>query len=163
MRDDFRLVARIPYPVTVPKSYAIASEVATIDYLRLLGLPVPKIYSFSPTADNAAETEFMFMEFVDGTKLSDVWFDLEEQEVESVMGQLVQLEAKMMSVAFPASGSIYYTQDLQKLFGKEGIPLKDRRFCVGPDVSLPLWFGRRSLLDVDRGPRKLRLLLLISI
>ena len=153
MRDNFQLVARIPYPATVPKSYAVASEVATIDFLRLLGLPVPEIYGFSPTADNAAETEFILMEFVDGTKLSDICFDLEEQEVESVMGQLVQLEAKMMSVTFPASGSIYYTQDLQKMTGKPGISLKDQRFCIGPDVSLPLWFGRRSLLDVNRGPR----------
>jgi hypothetical protein len=26
MRDGFRMVARIPYPVTVPKYYAVASE-----------------------------------------------------------------------------------------------------------------------------------------
>ena len=33
MRDNFKLVARIPYPVTVPKSYVLASEVATMDSL----------------------------------------------------------------------------------------------------------------------------------
>ena len=152
MRDDFRLVARIPYPVTVPKSFAVASEVATMDFLRSSGLPTPSVYGYSPTSDNVAETEYIFMEFVDGTKLSDIWFDLGEREIESVMRQLVQLEAKMMSVSFPAGGSLYYTQDLERMAGKPGILLKDERFCIGPDVRLPLWYGRRSLLDVDRGP-----------
>jgi len=152
MRDDFQLIARIPYLVTVPKPYAVASEVATMDFLRSSGLPIPNVYGYSPTSDNAAETEHIFMEFVDGTKLSDIWFDLGEREVESVVRQLVQLETKMMSVSFPAGGSLYYVQDLERVAGKPGIPLKDERFCIGPDVRLPLWYGRRSLLDVDRGP-----------
>ena len=152
MRDSFQLVARIPYPVTVPKSYTVASEVATMNYLRSFGLPIPNVYGYSPTSDNAAETEYIFMEFVNGTNLSDIWFDLEEQEIVSVVGQLVELEAKMMSICFPAGGSLYYAQDLEKLTGKAGILLKDKRFCVGPDVRLPLWYGKRSHLDVDRGP-----------
>ena len=36
-RSAAALVARIPYPVTVPKYYAVASEVATIEYRALLG------------------------------------------------------------------------------------------------------------------------------
>ena len=152
MRDSFQLVARIPYPVTVPKFYAVASEVATMDYLHSFGLPIPNVYGYSPTSNNAAKTEYIFMEFVNGTNLSDVWLDLEEQEVVSVVGQLVDLEAKMMSVCFPAGGSLYYAQDLERVARKAGIPLKDRRFCVGPDVRVPLWYGRRSHLNVDRGP-----------
>ena len=152
MRDSFQLVARIPYPVTVPKFYAVASEVSTMDYLRFFGLPIPNVYGYSPMSNNAAKTEYIFMEFVNGTNLSDVWFDLEEQEIVSVVGQLVELEAKMMSVCFPAGGSLYYAQDLESVARKAGIPLKDRRFCVGPDVRVPLWHGRRSHLHVDRGP-----------
>ena len=33
MHDGFEMEARIPYPVTVPKLYAIASEVATMRFL----------------------------------------------------------------------------------------------------------------------------------
>ena len=33
MHDGFEMEARIPYPVTVPKFYAIASEVATMRFL----------------------------------------------------------------------------------------------------------------------------------
>ena len=146
------MVARIPYPVTVPKFYAIASEVATMRFLRSSGLPVPEIYDHSPLSDNAAKTEYIFMEFMRGTKLSDVWLELEESDIVSVLRQLVQLESRMMSIPFPAGGSLYYTNDLEKVAGRTGIPLDDGRFCVGPDVRLQMWYGRRSQLDVDRGP-----------
>ena len=155
MRDGFRMIARIPYPVTVPKFYAVASEVATMRFLRAKGLPVPQVYDYSPTPDNAAKTEYIFMEFVTGTKLSDIWMELEGAEVASVVRQMVELEARIMSIPFPAGGSLYYADDLQKAAGRmTGVPmpLDDERFCIGPDVRLPIWYGRRSQLDVDRGP-----------
>jgi hypothetical protein len=149
MRDDFQLVARIPYLITLPKFYVVASEVATMDFLRSSGLPIPDVYGYSPTSDSAAGTEYIFMEFVNGMNLSDIWF---EQEIISVVRQLVELEAKMMSVCFPAGGSLYYSHYLERVVGRPGIPLKDDRFCIGPDVRLSLWYGKRSQLDVDRGP-----------
>ena len=144
------MVARIPYPITVPKFYAVASEVATLEFLRSSGLPVPKIYGYSPDSDNAAGTEYIFMQFVRGSKLSDIWPSLGEQEVISVVHQLTQLESSMMSLSFPAGGSLYFTKDLEKVATGLGIPLEDERFCIGPDTSLPLWYGRRSKLDVNR-------------
>ncbi|KAI0671129.1 kinase-like domain-containing protein [Trametes maxima] len=155
MRDGFRMIARIPYPVTVPKFYAMASEVATMRFLRAKGLPVPEIYDYSPTPDNDAKTEYIFMEFVTGTELSNVWMELEGAEVASVVRQMVELEARIMSIPFPAGGSLYYADDLQKAAGKMTgipVPLDDERFCIGPDARLPMWYGRRSQLDVDRGP-----------
>ena len=93
------------------------------------------------------------MEFMRGTKLSDVWMELEEPDIVSVLRQLTQLESCMMSISFPAGGSLYYTKDLEKK-GTErtSIPLNDERFCIGPDARLHMWYGRRSQLDVDRGP-----------
>ena len=152
MHDGFEMVARIPYPVTVPKFYAVASEVATMRFLRSSGLPIPEVYDYSPSSDNAAKTEYIFMEFIRGTKLSEVFTDLDGPNIAIVLHQLVQLESRMMSIPFPAGGSLYYTADLEKVAGGRGIPLDDGRFCVGPDVRLHMWFGRRSQLDVDRGP-----------
>lgn len=152
MHDGFEMVARIPYPVTVPKFYAIASEVATMRFLRSAGLPVPEVYDYSPSSDNAAETEYIFMQFMRGTKLSDVWMELEDSDIVSVLRQIAQLESRMMSIPFPAGGSLYYASDLEKVTGKTGIPLSDEPFCVGPDARLHMWYGRRSQLDVDRGP-----------
>ena len=144
-RDNFQMIARIPYPVTVPKYYSVASEVATLDFLRSSGLPVPQVYGYSPSPDNVANTEYIFMEFMKGAILSDVWPQLEEPAIASIMRQVVQLESQMMSLSVPAGGCIYYTRDLGKVAGKAIIPLEDGRFCIGPD-------GRRSQLDVHRGP-----------
>ena len=152
MRDGFKMVAHIPFPTMIPKHYAVASEVATMDLLRSSGLPIPQVYGYSPVPNNAAETEYIFMEFIQGTTLNDIWFELGEGEIISVSRQLAELESKMMSIAFPAGGSLYYAKDLDKVAGRPGIPLEDKRFCVGPDTSLHLWFGRRSQLDLDRGP-----------
>jgi len=158
MRCGFRMVARIPYPATVPKYFAVASEVATMALLRSFGLPIPDVYGYSPAPNNAAGTEYIFMEFVQGTNLGDIWFDLGEREIISISRQLAKLESKMMSIGFPAGGSLYYTEDLENADGSAsgptgpGITLEDKRFCVGPDTSLPLWYGRRSQLDLDRGP-----------
>jgi len=81
MRCGFQMMARIPYPATIPKYFAVASEVATMALLRFSGLPIPEVYGYSPTPNNAAGTEYVFMEFVQGTNLSDVWFDLGEGEI----------------------------------------------------------------------------------
>ena len=109
MHDGFQLIARIPYPVTQPKSYAVASEVATMAFLRAHDLPIPQVYGYSPTSDNAAKTEYIFMEFVGGTKLTDLWMQLTEAVLASVLRQLVKLESHIMSIPFPA-GEAFTTQ-----------------------------------------------------
>lgn len=152
LRDGFQMVARIPYPVTSPKFYSVASEVATLEFLRASGLPVPEIYGYSPDSDNAIGTEYILMQFVRGSKLSDVWPSLSDQEVISVVRQLTELESRMMSLSFPAGGSLYFTKDLKRVAPEVSIPLDDERFCVGPDTRLPLWYGKRSKLEVNRGP-----------
>lgn len=103
-------------------------------------------------SDNAAKTEYIFMQFMRGKKLSDVWPELEDSDIISILRQLVQLESRMMSISFPAGGSLYYARDLEKVAGRAAIPLEDVRFCVGPNTRLPMWYGRRTQLDVDRGP-----------
>lgn len=152
MLDGFQMVARIPYPATVPKYYAVASEVATMAFLRSSGMPIPDVYGYAPTSDNAAKTEYIFMEFVRGTKLSDVWLELGDADLVSVLRQLTQLESHMMSIPFPAGGSLYYASDLEKVARGTRIPLKDKRFCVGTDARLSMWYGRRSQLEIDRRP-----------
>jgi len=42
----------------------------------------------------------------------------------------------MMSISFPAGGSLYYAQDLEKVTRGPGILLEDERFRVGPDARL---------------------------
>ncbi|KAI5980902.1 protein kinase subdomain-containing protein PKL/CAK/Fmp29 [Pisolithus albus] len=157
MHDGFQMVGRIPYPVTVPKPFVIASEVATMVFLRSRGLPIPEIFDYSLRPDNAAGTEYIFMAYVDGDSLDDIWHDLTEDQTDSFFRQFTEIEAKMMSISFPAGGSLYFTEDLKTMLaGSSSVPgillEDDRRFCVGPDTSVPLWYGRRSELNLGRGP-----------
>ena len=59
LRDDFQIVARIPYPAMVPKYYAVANKVVTMELLRSSGLPFPQVYGYSPASDNVAKTEYI--------------------------------------------------------------------------------------------------------
>ncbi|KAG6829928.1 hypothetical protein H0H87_009786 [Tephrocybe sp. NHM501043] len=122
----FQLVARIPYPILTPKAYALASEVATMDFLRSKGLPIPKVYAYSFMSDNEAMTEYS----------NGIWFDLKEDQIISFMDQLAKFESIMMSISFPAGGSICYAKDLKELSGNEGITLNENiEFCIGPDIA----------------------------
>ncbi|RPD53323.1 protein kinase subdomain-containing protein PKL CAK Fmp29 [Lentinus tigrinus ALCF2SS1-7] len=159
MRDGFRMIARIPYSNTVPKYFAVASETATLAFLRSAGVPTPEVYGYSPTPDNAAGTEYIFMQYIEGVSLADVLPGLDEGNIISILRQLVELELSLLMMRFPAVGSLYFAEDLANAAGspsgptKPGIPLQtDKRFCIGPETSFPLWYGRRSQLDVDRGP-----------
>ena len=147
-----QMMARIPYPVTVPKDGIVASEVATMVYMRSSGVPAPEVYGYSPDSANDAGTPYLFMEHIQGTRLSDLWPRLADREIISVTNQLTQLELRMMSLPFPAGGSLYFAKDLDTVSPGLGIPLDDKRFCVGPDLRLSLWYQRREKFIVDRGP-----------
>ena len=73
MHGGFEMIVRIPYPVTVPKFYAIASEVATMRFLRSSGPPVPEVYDYSPSSDNAVKMEYIFMEVRSSATCSWSW------------------------------------------------------------------------------------------
>lgn len=154
MRDGFQFVARIPYPHTGPKFLVVASEVATMGFLHAHGIPVPRVFGYATDADNSAGTQYIFMEFVQGTNLADVWYDLSEQQRIKMVGKLVELEARLFDLQFPASGSLYYCEDLPEKYRQIITPKlsSTRRFCVGPDTSLALWHGKRINLPVERGP-----------
>lgn len=161
MRDGLQFIGRIPYPMTEPKNLVIGSEVATMDFLRLHGVPVPRVYGYSTTSENAAGTECIFMELVRGTNLGDIWFDMSEKARIVIITKLVELEARLFAFRFPASGSIYYAKDLPDSSNKVDIPIPDStlngRFCMGPDTTFRLWYGKRLGLEIDRGPCKYRL------
>lgn len=156
MRDGFQFVGRIPYPVTEPKHLIIASEVATMEFLHSHNIPVPKIYSYSTTSENAAGTEYLFMELARGTNLGDIWFDLTEKARITVVTKIVELESRLLSLTFPASGSLYRTEDLPAGFNKIDISTveyrSNTRFCIGPDTRLSLWHGKRLGITTNRGP-----------
>ncbi|KAK7000453.1 hypothetical protein R3P38DRAFT_2561675, partial [Favolaschia claudopus] len=123
----FQLIAHIPYPLLIPKGYAIASEVATMDLLRSRGVPTPKVYAYSLCMNSwhGSHSSYILMEYVQGTDLGQIWSGFERDEIKSLitlslMDQLVKFELIMMSISFPAGD----TRDLIELSGQRGIPLR---------------------------------------
>ncbi|CAO2655038.1 Nn.00g117710.m01.CDS01 [Neocucurbitaria sp. VM-36] len=151
MKDGSSILARLPYPSTLPRHLAVASEVATLDFARAHGIPTPRVLGYSAD-DNAVGSEYILMEKLPGSPLRDAWFDLSEQQRLKVLLQIVELEAKLFETDLPASGSIYYSRDLSSGTPKVDIPGSDDGLCIGPYAALRWWIGERGDLDVDRGP-----------
>ncbi|KAF2118671.1 kinase-like domain-containing protein [Lophiotrema nucula] len=151
MKDGSAILARLPYPSTLPGRFAVASEVATLDFVRAHGIPTPRVLGYS-VDDNAVGSEYILMEKLPGKPIGDGWFDLSEQERLKVLLEIVKLETKLFNIDLPVSGSIYYTRDLPPGVPKVHIPGSAGELCIGPYASLRWWFGERGNLDINRGP-----------
>lgn len=153
-KDGKCTIARLPYPSTVPEHYTVASEVATLNYLRLHGIRTPEVYAWCSTKANPVGAEYIIMEKLGGTPLGDLWYSMTPKEQHKIMKQIVEWETRLMSLELPAYGSIYYRKDLQS---EKNIPLsgpKDDEFCIGPIAHYSWWHDERSILNIDRGPCK---------
>lgn len=72
MDDGFEVLVKIPYHLTVPRHFTTGSEVATLDFLQLKGIPVPRVYAWSSKSGNAVGTEYIIMEKVPGQPLENL-------------------------------------------------------------------------------------------
>ncbi|KAI4696051.1 uncharacterized protein J4E88_000223 [Alternaria novae-zelandiae] len=151
MDDGSSVLARLPYASTLPRRLAVASEVATLDFLRTKGIPVPRVLDYS-TGENSVGVEYMLIERLPGKPLSDIWFSLAEEERCHILHKIVLMETKLFAFKLPASGSIYYPRDLSANTPRIGIPGSNGGLCVGPYASMRWWYGERGNLDIDQGP-----------
>ncbi|EME44740.1 hypothetical protein DOTSEDRAFT_129306 [Dothistroma septosporum NZE10] len=154
-KDGFKIVARVPYPSVEPKGLVVASEAATMTFLRSKGIPVPKVFSYACSSDNPAGTEYMFMGFCSGMDLAGMWDDLQETGRSRVVRSLVEVEARLSEIHLPASGSLYFLRDIPANATKVAVDARDAdrpdSLYLGPTTDLPFWYGKRSSLNVDRG------------
>lgn len=147
--DGHVILARLPYKTTVPKHHAVASEAATLEFLHAHRIPVPKVLAYSADQKNAVGSEYLLLERLQGTTLSDQWFSMDTKTRVKVMRQIVDLERRFMSIQFPASGSLYHRHDLDG--SQHVIPVSDD-IVVGPIAQHEWWYRERVSLKVDRGP-----------
>ncbi|RMD43642.1 hypothetical protein DV735_g1434, partial [Chaetothyriales sp. CBS 134920] len=151
MKDGLQTIARLPYPSTLPKRYAVASEVATMDLLRSYGLPVPQVHGYSVTSNNPVGCEYIIMEKMAGKEIGNAWYDMSVSERKSVTSEVTKLEAIMFSIPLPGFGSIYHKRDLAATDKSIDIPAH-QGLCIGPDAALEWWCDGRDSLAIDRGP-----------
>ncbi|KAI5305153.1 hypothetical protein KEM56_005152 [Ascosphaera pollenicola] len=161
MRDGFQLLVQIPYAWTSPR-LAVASEVATMDYLRKHGIPVPQVYGYSNVADNPAGTEYIIMELIRGKTLADFWGRMGYAEKNAVLDEIVRFESRLQDLQFPASSGLYYRKDLPNVIRRININALSGQFCIGPETTQCLWSRGRDNMTAERGPYRTSLETLIA-
>jgi hypothetical protein len=162
-QDRMSLIARLPYPSTIPREYGIVSEVATMEYLRLHGVPIPKVFDWSSSTDNLVRSEYIIMEKVQGRELEHTWYIITAKERMAVVEKIVDIERILFAIRFPASGSIYCKDSVGTTTTTTDLPLavncgKTDRFCIGPSTEFLWWYQKRDELAVNQGPCKKPLL-----
>ncbi|KIY43072.1 hypothetical protein FISHEDRAFT_54147 [Fistulina hepatica ATCC 64428] len=156
--NDTQAIVCFPTPFAGPAHYLTASEVATMDFLRRVGVPVPKVYAWCSRAEESdVGAEYILMENVHGKALDKMYEDeeLDEQAVRTVGAVLEPLTR----LRFQNYGSIYYTRDLpedrrmplQIDSLPEDVQVDD--LCLGPATRNDCWFMERGeIAKVPRGP-----------
>jgi hypothetical protein len=163
MEDGFEAIAKIPTPIAGPSYYSTASEVATMDFLRIeLSIPVPLVYSWNASTSpemNPVGAEYIIMEKINGVYLEECWRDLTGKELLEIMKQLCEFENKLFTTSFSHSGSIYYRESLPPeqqtvtLYASDDSKSKaNHRWCIGPTADKAFWHKERAELDINRGP-----------
>ena len=151
--DGFEVITKMPYGISVPERLATASEVATMDFLRSKGLPVPQVHAWSADSKNPVGVEYIIMQKAPGKPLEDRWFHLTQKERVHLMESYTGLESKLFDLCLDAYGSIYFKEALpSKLRLDLHDPENTGRFCIGPTTDYMFWLGRRDQLNIHRGP-----------
>ncbi|KAJ6109131.1 Aminoglycoside phosphotransferase [Penicillium sp. IBT 16267x] len=147
--DRVRWVFRSPHPRPfMPMEMGIkllASEAATLRYLRAhSNIPVPEVYDYCASSDNAIGIPFIFMSEAPGWPLSKVWRpagssqpDLETPSKAKVLSQLGDITWKLSQLRFDKIGSLFE---------------EDESFEIKECLSRGHMLHGRYSLDIPRGP-----------
>ncbi|OJJ42503.1 hypothetical protein ASPZODRAFT_105245 [Penicilliopsis zonata CBS 506.65] len=149
MQDGKQLVVKIPNPNAGPGHYTTASEVASMEYVRKLGIPVPKVLGYcSRPSESKLGAEYIVMEKAPGVELGRRWDQLKARDKLSIVKQLAGITCTLAQSRFPCYGSLYKRRDVAP---SESIPVDDE-FAIGPTVGRAWFDDRRGEVDVPRGP-----------
>ena len=149
------VIARLPTSLAGPAHLTTASEVATMEFVRELGVPVPKVLAWSSRANTEVGAEYIIMEKAKGVPLSTLWHKMTQDQQASVLDELVDVDAKMLTFKFAGYGSIFFVKDMIDNIPSMSIsadPHFSRRYRIGPSVGRPFYEAERGSMKIDRGP-----------
>ncbi|PLB51514.1 serine/threonine protein kinase [Aspergillus steynii IBT 23096] len=159
MEDGFQAIVKIPFWISVPNTYATASEVATLTFLRAKGIPVPEVYAWSSTTENPVGVEYIIMEYASGVGADTRWFKNTKHQKHALVTGIVNFEKTLFEIPFGAVGSLYFKSDLppklQSPLYRAGTPDEagdSQIYCIGPITDYMFWYGQRAEMELDRGP-----------
>lgn len=129
---------------------------------KILDTPAPRVFSWNSRAEShPVGSEFIIMEKTEGVPLSQAWDNVKLPQKLQVLLAMTRLQKQWSSVSFSHYGSLYYAGDVQPAVGsyyvKDGKPVKDSEFAIGPTTGRDWFDGGRSILDIERGPCMLEL------
>lgn len=179
MDDGNQVIARVPNPNAGRPHFTTASEVATMDFVRItphspnhwpelipylqarniLGMPAPKVLAWSSRTTGSVGAEFIIMEKVSGIELSHKWPELSGDDKYSLIQAVIGFERMLTSVSFKKLGSHYYAEDVIDSASQDVLYVKEQegevrssKFAVGPTTDRKFFDDGRGAVEVDRGP-----------
>ena len=139
-QKEIHYVFRVALPVD--PYYKTESDVATTELVRhFTGIPVPTIYAYDSSAMNAIGLEWMLMEKVKGTKLDDVWTDMDYATKIRLTQTVAAWTTQLAKISSSKIGSIYMRETARNL-----------DFYVGRSVAAELSQESRLNYQAFRGP-----------
>ena len=153
-------IVRVPFPNSGPQRLTTASEVATMEFVRSrFGFPVPKVYAWDASCDNAVGWEYIIMEKCSGENFASHVDEV--AQFTHIIHRLAKLQHDMSEIRFSQFGSIYFKEDVDDSLQSRplyapGVPDDEcsKRFRIGPSVERQFYRGERAGMDLDRGPCK---------
>ena len=136
-------IFRIPLPVY--PWFKIQSEVATMNYVRKeTSIPIPKVYVFESSMENALGFEWMIMEKIDGRTFRDAKKSISQPMRVNLNRTIAEWVDRLSRLQFDRIGSLY----------REWDPSKPNYlgFKLGPVTSDYLLGPWRTEKEVFRGP-----------
>lgn len=155
---DRWVIIKLPDPV-VPARVVTASEVALMEFVRTeLGILTPKVLKWSWDAGGPVGAEYVIMEEVEEEVAGVRWPEIGLEGKARALKELLVVDEKFLrsSDIFGdvGYGSLYFTEDAEKLGFKKVFEVKSRRspgrFCLGPLAERHFWVDAAA--DIDRGP-----------
>lgn len=95
----------------------------------MLGIPAPKVHTWSSSNDNPVGAEYIIMEQVAGIELAKVWDEMEERERVHIITEIVDIHKSFAATRFPCYGSLYYAQPPGKNRGSHFYPVTQESKC----------------------------------
>ncbi|KAF2817180.1 uncharacterized protein BDZ99DRAFT_374892, partial [Mytilinidion resinicola] len=89
--------------------YKTQSEVATMTYIREhTKIPVPQVFAFDSSMDNALGLEWILMEMAEGREYEQIEEDLSpEEDQDAIYGKVAEWTHELQGLGFDTIGSIY--------------------------------------------------------
>lgn len=154
--------------VTLPvdPSYKTDSEVATINFVRQkTDMPVPKIFAFDMSSENALGFEWILMEMLPGRTLRSKWRKIPGDVKRNLVKQIAKYQAQLFRRRFSAIGHLF-SQFGASSTAKEALlqinlpaipesqqaAIASSGFLLGQLVSMIFFWGDHISQDVPRGP-----------